>query len=238
MLITTLLSWHYFRVSVFFSVPLTCMPTYDFWTRPAGSAWPLFGSFALVFTLLFIWIGALWFDLRGANRTDRRLVGLCGLVVAIVGACLCFVLGAIELNYFKDAGGYASWLREDPWFPGPSVCDEAKPFLGKWEVVSTDVPFLGQEFPYESVELRRDLSLVASYGRFTKPHEGSWGPPQHWRQVGWISTDEIDGAWTWEMNGDTLFLSTPEEWEEPISRVVLRRIESPPSVACANRFGC
>ncbi len=237
-LITTLLSWHFFRLSVFFSVPLTCMPTYDFWTRPAGSSWPLFGSFTLVFTLLFIWIGALCFDLRNGNRTDMRLVALCGLVVTAIGACLWFVLGAIQLNYYTDDGGYASWLREPPWLPGPSVCDEAKPYLGGWEVVSIEVPFLGQEFPYESVEFRRDLSLVASYGRFRKPVEGYWGPPQHWRQVGWITTDEIDGAWTWKLSGDTIFLSTPEEWEEPISRVVLRRLASPPSVECANNLSC
>ena len=236
--IVTLLSWTLFRLSIFFSVPLTCMPTYEFWTQPAGDAWPLFGSFVLVFVLLLIWICALWFDLSDGPRIHRRLVAIAGFGVCAICASLWYVLGAIQLNYDDDAGLHSAWLRDRRYSFERSDCDEARPYLGDWRVEAVEAPFPGPVFPYTSLVLRRDFSLKATRVSEREPVFGRWRPPHPFVLGGSISTDDLTGRWLFELEGDTLSLVAPEGSTEPFTRIVLRRIGAHPSRACANPRSC
>jgi hypothetical protein len=219
-----LLVWHLLRLSVFFSLPLRCLPPYEFWILPIQDNWPLLGSFYVVFALLFFWTLALWFDLRDATKLDRNLVGLSAAVLLLVGVGLWSVLDSIGVVYYQDFGAHSSWNRTERELWDVDECESAKPFLGRWQVASTEIPFLGQEFPYKFVEFRRNLTLSASRGKYREQFEGYWNPPGGWQDYGFLSTDEVDGPWLFELNGNVLRLSTPVEMEEPISRIVLNRL--------------
>jgi len=181
----------------------------------------LFGSFSVVVALLLIWILVLWFDLPGARRIDRALLFACGATVLLIGVGLWCVLQSMSVLYYQDFGDHRWWNRTGTLH---GVCEEAKPFLGTWQVASSQVPFLGQEIPYSQIELRRDLTISASRGEFSQSDLGQWGPPTRRGEYGWISTDRMWGVWNFELNEQELTLTTPQEMELPISRIVLKRL--------------
>jgi hypothetical protein len=223
-MIAIMMTWHLFRTSMFFSVPLRCLPPHEFWVDSAGNRWPLFASFSLVFVLLLAWVVCLIVDSARSRLLDQALLTVCGASLLGIGFGLWSVLDEMTVVYHQELGSYVEWNRTEnkPWMVGD--CDRAKPFLGEWRVVAVETPFLGQEFPYDIVEFRRDLTLSSSRGQSQQPHEGRWGPPNGWMGYGWIHTDEIDGAWNFQLDETKLTLSTPVEWEEPISIVVLERL--------------
>ena len=219
-----LMTWHLFRTSVFFSVPLRCLPPHEFWVDSAGDRWPLFASFSLVFVLLLAWVVCLIVDSTRSRPIDRALLAACGASLLGIGFGLSSVLDEMTVVYHEELSTYGEWNRTEaePWMM--RECDRAKPFVGVWRVVSVETPFLGQEFPYDVVEFRRDLTVSTSRGKYRQPHEGRWGPPNARLNNGWVETDEVGGGWNFLLDDTTLTLSTPVEWEEPISIVVLERL--------------
>lgn len=223
-LILVVFSWELLRFSFFVTLPLTCVPTYALWTAPSAGAWPLFGSFAVVFALLLAWTIAVSIDLRRARWLDRGLVVAGGIAVLVVCAGLWSVLDSMQRQSDDDAGAYSAWLRTPEWPVFDDACRLAQPYLGTWNVVSIEAPFLGQTFPYERVELRRDWSLTAGRSRFGRSFDGHWHPSDRRRgSPGWLSTDEVEGIWDWTLSGDRLTLKTWFEMDQPTSTVVLER---------------
>ncbi len=219
--ISIVTTWHLFRTAIFFSVPQFCLPPYEFWIDALPPNWPLLGDFISVFLLLFVWTVCLIF---GSIRADRKLLIGCVAGISLIAYGLWSVVGSMEVIYIQEKEDYSSWIRttNDPW--ESRVCDEAKPYLGTWRVLSADVPFLGQEFPYKTIELRRDGTVAGAYSRFRVTEEGYWNAPSRWSNVGSIWTTEIDTAWTFDLVENRLTLSTPLEWDEPVSTVVLERL--------------
>lgn len=223
--VAILLSWHFFRIGMFLSLSAVCAPLEEFWVLPNGHRWPLFGSFALVFLLLMAWNVLVWFDARG--WVDRALVVANGLALVSITFSLLGLLGLVQLEHYKRSGGYATWNRTPPEFFADITCEVADSYLGTWEVESEDAPFLGQTFPFSSIELRRDLTFSGSRGRFVDPVPGRWEPSgtNHWGAAGWIVSEEVYGIWNFQLGeeGSRLTLTTPEQMEIPVSRVVLVR---------------
>ena len=214
-------TWTLFRIAIFFSIPQFCLPPYEFWIDTAPSRWPLFGVFVFVFFLLAAWTACL---ILVANRTDRRFLMLCGAATLLIGFGLVSVSNSMEVIYLQETNGFAQWLQNPDARWDRRVCDDAKPFLGEWRVVYVESPFLGQQFSYETVELKRDRTFLASNGRFREPTEGYWNPPSTWDDVGTIWTSEQDGVWVFDLEGIRLTLTTPVALEEPISTVILERM--------------
>ena len=228
-LVTTaiLLVWHLFRISMFFSLSHRCYSTYEFWIASFIPSWPLFGSFTLVIFLLFLWNSACFVAPEIRTRTDRAILVFNAIALVAIGIVLARLIDVGRIEYYSAEGGYADWNRTvgtgSLIVAHDNPCEDAKPYLGTWDVVQADVPFRGQEFPFCWIEFRRDLTFTASEGRFSEPLHGHWSPPGHWRDYGWISTTELDGIWSWNLEGARLTLTTSVRMELPETRIILER---------------
>lgn len=220
--ICILLCWHFFRISIFQSLSQRCLPTYEFWIEPQDQSWPLLGSFALAFLLLFVLNGVTWLNRDGRDDVAHTLLTCNAVALLSIALVLSRLLDVAQLELYKDERGYASWNRTAIWYAEYNECAAAGPYIGTWVLVSAEVPFLGPEFPYQSIEFRRDLTVSASFGRFRMPVEGRWSPRSAYGP-GWIRVGELDGFWTFGISESRLNLSTPEGWRSPRSRVVLER---------------
>ena len=220
--ICILTTWHLFRTAIFFSVPQHCLPTYEFWIEALPPNWPLWGGFVAVFYLLLAWVVCLVFS---ARPTERKLLMACVAGILLIGYGLTAASDSMEVIYLQETSDDSAWNRtqKDSWEQSSS-CENAKPYLGKWRVVSTHSPFLGQEFPYRTIELRRDGSASANVSKYRDPIPSYWNPPSSWSNIGWIGNDKINGYWTFELQQDRLTLITPDDLDQPISTVVLERM--------------
>jgi hypothetical protein len=220
--VSILLAWYFFRIAMFLSVPMRCVPIHEFWTTPHERTWPLFGAFALVFFLLFVWNAVAWLDRSARTLPDRTILVLNAAALIAIAVAHFRLADLAELGHYQENQGYATWNRSASLY-GSNECEDAKPYLDRWEVVSVEVPFLGQPFPYAWIEFRRDLTVVASTKSAREPIRGSWSPPGRWRSAGWIWADTVEGLWEWELEGSRLTLTTHQGMGLPISRVVLAR---------------
>jgi len=224
---TILLSWHIFRVAFFTNLSFRCYSIHEFWIASYTRSWPLLGSFVLVFLLLFVWNVAWWFDTETQMATDRALLILNGIALLSIGFSLVRFIDAADLEHYAATGGYRSWNRttNDWYWAGLSFtqCERARLYLGTWDVKSVDVPFRGQEFPFQWIELRRDLTFIASVGRFAEPIEGWWSPPDYWSAMAWIESKDVEGIWNMKLEGPRLTLTTHEYADLPESKIVLQR---------------
>lgn len=222
--VTILLVWHFFRILVFMSaITLRCLPTHEFWFTPYDGEWPLFGIFALIFFLLFVWNAVTWRNRDARSAVDRTILVANGATLVAIGVVLWSLVGAAEVDQYKQQGSYAEWNETAPTFGITDICEVAKPYLGTWEVASADIPPGGQTFPYHWIEFRRDFTFAASLGRFREPVEGKWRPQSKWDLGGWISNGEDDGYWVWRLEDRRLYLTTVEGMELPISHIALVR---------------
>jgi hypothetical protein len=227
--ITILLSWELFRATHYLGFSGRCARIEELWFEPGNSSWPLFGYFALIFMMLFLLNAALLTD--PSLRSDRPtlvLIFLNAVALIALSVGLSAQLDTSSLQHLERHGAL-NWIATTrPDLFGPDACELAKPFLGRWRVVSRSLPLDSPQFPYAWVNLRRDLTFETDASRLNSSTVGTWGPPEpQWESPMWFWThDGGYSLWNARLSGTgELVLEVPEDQPLPFGRVQLVRVE-------------
>ena len=114
-----------------------------------------------------------------------------------------------------------------------STCATMRRFAGRWRVIDRKVGYYGFDIPAQWIELKPWGYVYAQDASWSLPYAETWRPPFRSR----FSDDKIwrDGElfyapWDFDLEGDTLVLTSPESWlkyDWQRSKVTLRREPRP-----------
>ena len=212
-----------------------CVEADQFWFEPYAKTWPLGGTFFLILFLVLVWNTSIAVNLyvrrrRGLLLTSVNFAGVIGLLLVAGPA-----LDTAQIRYDYRENSFGVWRVENRkrslW--AEDECVLARPYVGRWKVVETDLPKYGLEFPVRWIELKGTLELAVSDSRWEDTTEGWWSPPRPARRwngdnmgAGELIWDRGWSVWVFDLEGDQLTLTTPDwiDWQEP-GKVVLRRME-------------
>ncbi len=216
-----------------------CVDNDEFWYTAANGQWPLYASLFLVLFLLFMWNTLLAVD--GWRHSTSNKVLLVANAVAILSLLYVFVPlhDRAYYQYHAREGYYDDIRFKMPrWyamsFTSENPCVTMERFAGRWQIVDRTLGTRGFDIPVAWIEL-------TPWGQFTTidepgfgDYEGRWLPPYRprygnslrWRH-GWIDVDGSYGPWDFDLQQNTLTLTTPEDFpERERSTIVLQRIEA------------
>lgn len=162
--------------------------------------------------------------------------------ILAVSICLYTFKSLHESAYFRyhERNGYYEEIRFRPFIIPPRSteyeCVTYQRFAGRWRVVDREIGHYGFDIPFGTIDLHAWGKVHAADGDWQRPYEGGWQPPYQsrysddkgWRD-GYIWVDDFGAPWDFNMQGDTLILTTPEyfnEWEK--STITLERMGRPP----------
>ena len=219
-------------VTFFGAITAWCVETDEFWYTSTGGNWPLVGTAFLVLFLLFVWNALIGFNDWRRSRGTKVMV----FVDTIAIAAVFFVFGGIHdsANRFHNAraGLYDSIEFRISFYAWGSVddCVNARRFAGRWQVVDRQVGYYGFDVPAEWIELKPWGYVYAQGASWSTLHADTWRPPflDRYARAGDYFPGRLFGTyWHFDLDGDTLTLTTPSEWFEldmQRSTVVLRRV--------------
>jgi len=197
----------------------------EFWFEPAGASWPLFGSFSLVFLLLFVW-NASFLRNGGVRRrkTDLAIVLLNGAAVLSTAYALNAQVRAADIDYYYGESD-ASWNASTPPFGSETRCQDASRYAGVWEVVDRVKPTRDQDFPSGWIDFRGDLTFEASESAALGSESGAWSP-ESVTGVIWLESEAWgDSIWEPSLSSDgELTLATPSFEPDAVTTIRLRRV--------------
>ncbi|MDH3510097.1 MAG: hypothetical protein OER85_04490 [Gammaproteobacteria bacterium] len=201
-----------------------CYPLNEYLFGSANYDLPLVGSFILVFTLLFIWNGAVVFSPLARSLSNRIILGLNALAIVAIGLGIASMFKAGEISHLRETGAYEPWLISQPGLFQFDECEAAKPFLGRWQIESIQLSLAAAPFPDDWIEFRRDLTIRAAFRGEAQVVKGNWQPPgMLGTQRGWISGTGFGAAWHFTLDGEQLVLEKPKDVIMPEAEVRLRR---------------
>ncbi|MEO1247385.1 MAG: hypothetical protein AAFX56_16990 [Pseudomonadota bacterium] len=226
-------------ITILHGVAARCVENDEFWYTAVNGNWPLFGSLFLVFFLLFAWNALLAVD--NWKRSTGTKVVLIANAIALATTLYVFVPLHDRAYYeYHARNGYYSDIRFGlPWRQARSVisenpCTTMKRFAGRWQVVDRYVGRWGFDIPAVRIELTPWGTFTAYDYPASDTFSGNWRPPHRWRYAedqrwhdGRIFAEHFDARWDFDLQQETLILTTPEQFSEvERSTVVLQRIDS------------
>jgi len=217
-----------------------CVENDEFWYTPINGHWPLYASLFLVLFLLFVWNALLAID--GWRRSTGNKVLLVANTVAILSMLYVFVPLHDRAHYqFHLRQGYYEDIRfkMPRWaaitFTSENPCVTMERFAGRWRIVDRKLGTRGFDIPVAWIELTTWGRVTTTNAPGLGGYEGRWSPPyrrryeesRRWRG-GWIDIDGSDGPWDFDLQQDTLTLTTTPEYfpERERSTIVMQRVEA------------
>ena len=187
-----LICWHVTRLGLFcWAIAARCVPNHVFWFSSYHGSWPLAASAALMFYLIFVWNAVCWMSTRG--WLDRTILLMNAASLVGIGIALHSLFANARIEYYAEQGKYSSWNVTRSYFERDDPCTAARPFLGRWNVTALDAQPWAEAFPKGWIELRSDLTFVASDSLWSSRRiHGYWRPPG--RFGGWFSTKGFDAV--------------------------------------------
>lgn len=206
-----------------------CVSFGDYWLESEPG---LYGNFAWIFGLLFVWNLLLFVVPLSCGKATKGKAAhflLNGITLLVIGYALLrlhdFVIEYEAIYKYADA----EWNVTEEYIVYLDACKAAKPFLGRWSVNVED-PRAG--FPDAEMVLSRDLTFQLLDGNQEVNHYGRWESAGYY---GWpglyfyyrsddqyrrfeilgVTRDRLALEQTWAYVGD-------EEIEEPVKVELLR----------------
>ena len=90
-------------------------------------------------------------------------------------------------------------------------------FAGRWRVVDRKIGHYGFDIPARWIELKPWGSVYAQDTSWSQPYTDSWRPPYQLRSSDdkrWQDGYLFNAPWDFDLLGETLILTSPEEWFE------------------------
>ena len=207
-------------VSIFGVVTAYCVETDEFWYTSTGGNWPLVGSSILVLFLLFVWNILIGFDDWKRSRGTRIVVVANTIGIA---AMLYFFTAVHDSATFahNSRGGLYDNIKFRPFLISPrrteSECATMRRFAGRWWVIDRQVGHYGFDIPAQWIELKPWGYVYAQDASWSQPYTDWWRAPHQSRyseDKRWRDGYLFDAPWDFDLQGDTLILTSPPEWFE------------------------
>jgi hypothetical protein len=219
-------------IGIFGAVSAFCVETDQFWYTSTGGNWPLVGSSFLVVFLLFVWNLLIGFDDWCHSRAARILVVVNSIGIAAMLYSFTAVHNSATFSYNARAGLYEN-VKFQPFPISPrnseSECATMRRFAGRWQVVDRQVGYYGFNIPAQWIELKPWGYLYAQDASWSRPYAEKWRAPYQIRYSAdkrWRDGDLFGAPWDFDLQGDTLILTSPQDWfeyERQRSTVILKR---------------
>lgn len=210
-----------------------CVEADQFWFEPYKNDWPVGAAFFLIFFLLLVWNSSILLNhvVRKKREFFLTIVNFIALIALLLMSIPAFE--ASEIRYDEREATYGTWrMQNQPRWPWrDDQCILAKNFVGHWRVIERDLGKSGVQFPSLWIDLRQSLTYRAADASWMEPYEGYWKPPsfstrfvRQYPGTGEIGIPGKRTSWLFQLDGDTLTLTTPEwvDWHQP-AKVVLQR---------------
>ena len=232
-------------VSFFGAVTAGCVDTAQFWYSSTGGNWPLVGSFFLAASLLFVWNFFIAIDDWKRSMGTRVMIVVNTIGIAALLCTFGSLHKAATIAYDVRAGLYDNLDYRNRFIFSRSTeseCETMRRFVGRWRVVDRKVGADGFDIPAQWIELKPWGYLYAQNASWSRPYSDWWRPPYKTGSSDaprWFAGDLFNAPWDFELRGDTLILTSPEEWypfEWQRSRVMLRREPIPDLPAYPNPY--
>lgn len=137
-----------------------------------------------------------------------------------------------EVAHNSRAGLYENIKFRPFLFPSrlsESECITMRRFSGHWRVVDREVGSYGFDIPAEWIELKPWGYVYAQDASWSRPYAETWTAPYQDRyseDKRWRDGELFNAPWDFDLQGDTLSLTSSEEWFEyewQRSKVTLQR---------------
>ncbi|MGA8206303.1 MAG: hypothetical protein WB812_17440 [Woeseiaceae bacterium] len=234
------------RFVIFFgAVTAGCVDTAQFWYSSTGGNWPLVGSFFLAASLLFVWNIFIAIDDWKRSRGTRVMIVVNTIGIAALLCTFGWLHEAATVAYDVRAGLYDNLEYRGRFLFSRSTeseCATTRRFVGRWRVVERKIGAYGFDIPAQWVELEPWGYLYAQNASWSRIYSDWWRPPFKAGSSDaprWFAGDLFNAPWDFDLRGDTLILTSPEEWYEfewQRSRVTLRREPIPELPVYPNPF--
>src|SRR5262245_25759504 len=196
--VTIVLFFELFRFTNYFPYWFQrCVSFNEGWFDPS-EGWSVFALCVLAFTLLFLLnVGHLIQPGFLSDRTALSIACLNAIALVAIGVVVVAQVRTATIDFLEAQDSF-KWLvtRE---IGGPGECVDAKPFLGRWALVSRNLGKGLERFPYAWIHFKQDLTYEAAHTPWTSDRElGFWRPPssgvlvEPWLQA-W--TDAETSSW-------------------------------------------
>lgn len=220
-------------ITFFGAVTAWCVETDEFWYTSTGGNWPLIGTTFLVLFLLLVWNGLIGFNDWRRSRGTRVMVVVNTIAIAAVFFVFDGIQDSANRSYNTRAGLYDSIEFSNSvvhsWAP-IDECVTARRFSGRWQVVDREIGYYGFDIPAEWIELKPWGYVYAQNSAWSAPYAERWRPPfpdRYLRAGEWFPGHLFGAYWHFDLDGDTLTLTTPSQWfelEMQRSTITLQRI--------------
>jgi len=208
-------------VSSFAAVTGRCVDTDQFWYTSTGGNWPLIGSSVLVLFLLFAWNVLIGFDDWWHSRGTRITVVVNAIGIAALLYFLTAVHDSASFAHNSRAGLYDSINFRPSYFlyrRNKDECAAMQRFAGRWRVVDRKVGYYGFDVPAQWIELKPWGYAYAQDASWSQPYAIKWSPSYRWWYFDeyhrWHNGELFNAPWEFDLQGDTLTLSSPADWLE------------------------
>ncbi len=154
-----------------------CRPFHEGWFDSSDGSWPIFALFSLSFAMLFLLNAVcLTHPAFPADWTDLAIALLNGIALMAAAVVLIAQMTPSTIDFLEEQDSF-TWVATRE-FGGPGECAAAKPYLGRWTLVSRDPRIDTETLPYAWIDLKRDLTYEAARTAWTSDRElGRWWPP-------------------------------------------------------------
>lgn len=174
----------------------------------------------LVLFLLFVWNVLIGFDDWKRSKGTRLMV----VANAIGIAAMLYFLTAVDVSanfaHNTRAGLYEN-INFRPFIISSrrteNYCITMRRFAGRWRVVERRVGHYDLDIPAQWIELKPWGYVYAQDSSWSQPYTDWWRAPYQSRYSDdkrWRSGRLFGATWDFDLQGEYLILSSPEEWFE------------------------